>query len=411
MSWLHSLAICCCLFPLLIPVRAAAAPSSQTFDCTGFGAIFYDNYVEYREVFLNDAALQIHICAPEAQSLTAKRLADALVKHLPQLDVDAGLPLTGSYERHLLLTNSSPADDDANVIYLGSLSADLDVIREGARFWANERTLAEPWMIEGYAMYLAERAEGHHLLAADACPDIALYAWQPESPEQAICGRIVAVSLFRDLATMVGAAQLHDVLHDLSAQSLPIAHWQLLTALEHITGQDLAPIFLRYHSFPPDEVMLLEQRDALRRRIERATAMAEHNGIKLPASVGEAFSSDAGAGAADLLDQLEPSLELIGAIEGNCGRLTLSCDRYWRPLPETARDLEALLLRLRESHDFLGQYAVLHDNARALSIGIPTKLTQAAAALQPTDAVRQANVSLLYGQVLEERCADTGWSC
>jgi hypothetical protein len=428
MSWFRTLAICGCLFLSLIPARVAAAPPPQTVSCEISSVISqfplhipYLPYARDVQVPIDGQTLTLRICAPESQGITADHLLAVLEDALPKLSAHAGLPLGGgAFYRQIVIapddelpSNTDGGIDTDGVIHLWRGSAETTVVHEGAHYWANEQNFTDLWMIEGYAEYLTEQVTGMRrpiALANGRCDGVALTNWRYEPPETLVCGYVVGAAVFRDLAATVGVEQLRSTLHQLRAEGGPIDSWRLLIGLERASGRSMTSIF-RTRIFPPAQNRQLDERDALRRRIERAAAIAEQNGIKLPASVEEAFNSD--AGAASLLDQLEPSLELIGAIESNCKRLALGCDRYWQRLPENARDLEALLARLRDSKALLDQYMMFNDSARANGLTPAAELVRRISMLQ-TDAdvdLRQAHDSLKGGLVLEQRCATQKLAC
>jgi hypothetical protein len=427
MSWLRSLTICCCLL-LLIPARANAAPLPQTMICD-IGSWFsqlpfhisYIPHVQEKQVVIDGDTLTLRICAPQEHEIEADDLLTVMQKALPQLDDRTDLPLSGSAYRPLMIAPDDthiPSVDDGidrdGIIYLDHTISDIAMVYEGARYWANDRNFSELWLRAGYSKYLTDlvtRKRNPSVLADGRCDGIALLNWQPEAPATRICGYAGGAEIFHKLTETLGEDKLREALGQLRAESGPIDSWGLLIGLERISGRSLTSIF-RERVFPPALNPQLDQRDALRRRIERATVMAKQSGIKLPASVGEAFNSDAVAGATSLLDRLEPSLELIGAIEGTCGRLTLSCDRYWQPLPETTSDLAALLTRLRASKALLDQYVLLDDNAQALGLKPPAQLAQRVAIFRPAAGdLRHAHDQLMGGIGLEQRCVTQNLAC
>jgi hypothetical protein len=433
MRWFRALIICCCLLALLTG-RVNAAPSSQSIDCDA-GAIASQfpwlrdwlaylsvPYAQQLLITVEGQSLTIQICAPQTQSITANHLLDVMVKALPKLSYYTGVPLGGGgFQRPMLLVAddalpfANGAFDENGIIYLRNAIPDRTIVHEGAHYWANEQNFRDLWMIEGYADYLTELVTNKPratALPSSACEDVVLLYWQYQPHATAECGYVAGAAVFRDLAAQIGAEPFRDALRGLRAHIGPIDSWWLLTGLEESICQDLTPIFLQHHVFPPEYE--LDRRAQQRSKLCQQQQLAEALKIMLPGQVEHNINARAYDAADRWLSRLPAFLKNAGTVAHSCDTLKLACDRPWQRLPQDdPAALEPITARLIAAQPLLDEYRALREAAQALGLTPPVGLAQAVAALDPIvqGQIRQARATLEHGRALEQQCRTLAAPC
>ncbi|HEX9373145.1 MAG TPA: hypothetical protein VF897_19185, partial [Roseiflexaceae bacterium] len=425
MKWLRLLTVTCLTLLALAPTDVAAAPAPQPLSCEIAGipilSLLSGMSLAKRTVVVEGYQLTLSICAPERESLTAERMLDLLTMALPYLSRHAGVPLRGSTDRQIVLVSAGdlpPYVDgrltSEGVIELRSKSSEWTVVHEGAHYWANGDNFREPWMIEGYADYLTERAMidmGSDRRAEppdQQCDVTPLLSWR-NSPLNR-CGYTAGAAVFRDLSQAIPEDLFRNTLHHLTDGGVVESN-SLLGDLERASGKDLLDLMWRV--YPRDEFQALKQQRALWRQLAQDNARASALGIDLPAAIDEAIArrdfEAAGAWLAPLA-QLLPAAETV---VGRCTTLALTCTLPWQRDLSDLSDLAALQAQIQAAQALLDQYEALRQHARSSKIAIAASLTSAVAAFTPQagELLRQARQSLAAGEAVEQRCGHLDAAC
>jgi hypothetical protein len=427
MAWFRFLFACCLL--AILPANASAKHQPQSWKCDVSSVIkqipvplptlAYFNRVQ---VDVDNMTLTLSICAPDAEGATAENLLRELVNALPRLAQEANLPLKGSLERQIIMVPEGTfppnvdgrIDLEGHVIELQPDSAATTVVHEGAHFWANNRTFAEPWMVEGYADYLTEIVTGRvkTLPPGDTrCDNVALLTWTYRPPETTICAYVVGSAVFRELAQRVGPDQLSAAIRDLADSPQRVRSLTLLKELERRTQQDLSSI-MNERVFPPDIYAMILRHKAAARRLADVNTLAREVGIELPTQVAEALERRQLDHVERWLDRLEPFVQAAHVVAQRCTELALDCERPWQSPPDVD-GLEALTSRLWNVPVLLDRYAALQQAAAAHNLQPPAPLVVATARLDlPSLPVFERALALLEGGVsLEAACAQLSEEC
>lgn len=430
---LRLLAICACLL-LVLPARAAVA---QSLDCNtltnllggALGERYAPSFLKYaprKSVKIDGLTLNLRVCAPFGEELTADGFLLRLEDVLPRLSAHAGLPIKGGRERTIQLVPTEELAERYNadgmyadeVIYLHRYSKSWTVIHEGAHYWADGTNFAELWMVEGYADYLTERVleelgESYKQKAIDPiCASIALEDWRYEPGTTTSCGYSVGAAVFRDLASAVGDEQFVATIKRLREQNGPIASIQLLYALERDSGRDLTDI-MKQRVFRASWHADLEARRVRWERLRQIEQLATPLGITIPALLADDIDGLRFTAADETLAIVQPLVEAAAQIETRCIEAALLCERPWQSLPPDLNQWSPLVTQLTRVAPLIERYVELQTLARKLGLDPPADLTAAITRLDPSieHQLTQTTALLSRGRALEQHCEQRDIVC
>jgi len=413
---------------LLVPPRPAAA---QSLSCDLASLLPYPvrgvlgtPWADETSISVDHVTITLRICAPATDNVAGLHALQLARDALPILDELTAMQLGGSISRTIIMVDSTTIysqnpnadgfiEQHTDTIHLHPRSLQSTIVHELAHYWANHDNFGEPWMVEAYAEYLTDlvmpRLDPTYTRrqADPACAGIALLSWTPDLSEHESCAYAVGSQVFHDLEARVGTDQLRATLATRSTGHGGVNSWDLLVALEAVSGADLTDVF-RGRVFRPQDEPILAQRSALRARFAQATDLAVALGVTLPGPTASLIDSWHLADADAVLNDLIPLLTAARATDTRCRDLKLACVQPWRNLDDSPAHWRGLTADLERATPILEGYSRLQEASVAIGLSVPTSIQAAAASLDASalPTIQASIDNLLRASTLEQRCME-----
>lgn len=424
-----------CALAILAPGPARAAPQRQTIDCdimrllpSGMDGFLIDllrvvslnsRTVKRIELSVGGAALRLDICASDAQSGTASRVASLLEGALRGLSAEPALRYSGPEDLMLLLPDDgSDVPSTPRVMVLPTSVDEYQMVRTAVQllFWPDRGNSADDrWIGPGYAGFLTERAlaaaqPGEALSGPPVqCGESPLSPAAGEAEELEGCMARRGAQVFADIERTIGASRLITAMHVVHEDAGPATSWRALVALERGGREDLADL-MRGRVFGRGAWDALAARQGWRQSLFALEDRGSKVGIVPPPQLRDAIDTPDPA-AEGWLAALEGVVGGVEHVESACAASALACERIWQPLPGDLVGLAGLGERLGAAGSALDAYGELTGEAAvAPQVAVPASLTALVSRLDPGAGavVAEARQALASGSSLDRLCAQAG---